>query len=61
MKSGTIKEYVKGGVQELCNYQSTQPFVKVQEFISRTNANENETVKIVGGMVIIRLFIHLTI
>ena len=52
MKSGTIKEYVKGGVQPLCNFQSTEPFIKVQEFIMRNNANENEEVKIEGGMVI---------
>ncbi len=50
MKSGTITEYCKGGLQNLCNYQSSSPFINVQKFINNHNVNEPQ-VKISGEMV----------
>ena len=57
MKSGTITEYPKGGLQNVCNYQSTAPFVEVQKFINTHNMT-NPEVKIKGEMVSVTFYLE---
>ena len=54
MENNEITDFRKGGLAELCNYQSKTPFTNIENFIR--DKNRNDSVYISGQMVIYYIF-----